>query len=262
MAKYSRFIALGDSMTEGMCDDLVNGQYRGWADRVADVLADDNPGFTYFNLAIRGKLLPQVIAGQLPTAIKYIEGSSTLLSFNAGANDVLRPNYNPEKTLAEYRDAIAQLSKTGATLLLFTAIEQVDGKGKVAEMWKQRFGEFNENVRVMAKQYGAILAEAKRAPFLGDKRFLHTDRLHLNSEGHRRFAQGVLEVLQLPHDESWVIPLPPAAKKPFLTEKFENAKWIYSFVLPWIWRRLRGKSSGDGRSAKHFEPVTWPPVRN
>ena len=262
MAKYSRFSALGDSLSEGMCDEIVNEQYRGWADRVADELARDNPGFTYLNLAIRGKLLPQVIADQLPIALGYIDGPTTLLSFNAGANDVLRPKYNAEKTLAEYRNAVEELSKTGATLLLFTAIEQVDGKGKVADMWAKRFGEFNENVRKTAAKHGAILAEAKRAPFLGDKRFLHSDRLHLNAEGHRRFAQGVLEVLELPHDTSWNLPLPKAPKQPFMAEKRENAKWIYSFLLPWIWRRIRGKSSGDGRSAKHSAPVPWPPRTN
>ena len=54
--RYTRFIALGDSMTEGMSDELINGRYRGWADRVADVLAKADPNFTYVNLAIRGKL--------------------------------------------------------------------------------------------------------------------------------------------------------------------------------------------------------------
>ncbi|HCP71812.1 MAG TPA: lysophospholipase, partial [Actinobacteria bacterium] len=33
--------------------------------------------------------------------------------------------------------------------------------------------------------------------------------------------------------------------------------WVLVFVLPWIWRRLRGKSSGDGRSAKYTEPTRW-----
>ncbi len=259
MAKYTRFITLGDSMTEGMCDDIVDGHYRGWADRVADVLAENNPGFTYFNLAIRGKLLHQVIADQIPIAKRYIEGKQTLLSFNAGANDVLRPNYKPEKAMAEYRAAVEELSQTGATLLLFTAIESVDGTGKAADLWRERFGAFNENVRAVAVEHGAILAEAKRAPFLADKRFLDQDRLHLNQEGHRRFAQGVQEVLDLPYDKSWDIPLPPAMKKDPVVEKAENAKWIITFVLPWIWRRLRGKSSGDGRSAKHFAPVSWPP---
>lgn len=258
MSKYTRFITLGDSMTEGMCDDIVDGQYRGWADRVADVLARNNHGFSYFNLAIRGKLLHQVINDQIPIAKRYIDGPQTLVSFNAGANDVLRPNYKPAKAMAEYRAAVKELSSTGATLLLFTAIETVDGSGKAADLWRERFGEFNTNVREVAAEYGAILAEAKRAPFLSDKRFLHTDRLHLNAEGHRRFAQGVQQVLGLDFDKSWDIPLPPAAAKNALLENLRNAKWIITFVIPWLWRRLRGKSSGDGRSAKHFAPVPWP----
>lgn len=50
---YNRFIALGDSMTEGMQDEKIKGNYRGWADRVADVMASNYENFTYANLAIR-----------------------------------------------------------------------------------------------------------------------------------------------------------------------------------------------------------------
>ena len=28
--EYNRFIALGDSMTEGMSDEVIGGKYRGW----------------------------------------------------------------------------------------------------------------------------------------------------------------------------------------------------------------------------------------
>ena len=54
---YQRFIALGDSFTEGMTDEIIDGNFRGWADRVADVLTTQSPDFTYVNLAIRGKAL-------------------------------------------------------------------------------------------------------------------------------------------------------------------------------------------------------------
>ena len=67
-------------MTEGMKDELIDGQYRGWADRVADGLARNNPEFTYLNLAIRGKLLKQVVEDQIPQALKYIEGKQTIVS--------------------------------------------------------------------------------------------------------------------------------------------------------------------------------------
>ena len=69
MATYTRFIALGDSFTEGMQDEKINDQYRGWADRVAEALATQVPGFTYLNLAVRGKLVGQVIDDQIPVVI-------------------------------------------------------------------------------------------------------------------------------------------------------------------------------------------------
>jgi lysophospholipase L1-like esterase len=93
--KYNRFVAIGDSFTEGMCDEKRYGQYRGWADRVADVMAQAQPGFQYANLSVRGKLLKQVIDEQLDAAIAQVVDKTTLVSFHAGANDVIRPKYTP-----------------------------------------------------------------------------------------------------------------------------------------------------------------------
>ena len=62
--KYKRLIVCGDSYSEGMSDEIINGQYRGWADRIADVMARADSDFTYVNLSVRGKLLKQVIDDQ------------------------------------------------------------------------------------------------------------------------------------------------------------------------------------------------------
>jgi len=196
------------------------------------------------NLAIRGKLLKQVVEDQIPTAIKYIEGKQTLVSFHAGANDVLRPNYRPEVSLPQYELGIKQLTDAGATVIVFTVVDKVEGKGKTAALWHQRFSAFNDNVRKVAAKYPVILFEAKNAEFLNDRRFLAFDRLHMNSEGHRRLANAVLEGLGFDFDPNWKVP--------------GNISWVAIFLLPWIWRRIRGKSSGDGRIAKYSEPVKWP----
>jgi lysophospholipase L1-like esterase len=256
--QYTQFIALGDSMTEGMNDQIVDGKYRGWADRVADVLAKDNPDFTYMNLAVRGKLLKQVVEDQIPVAVKFVEGPQTLISFHAGANDVLRPNYKPEISLPEYEKGVKQLTDTGATVIIFTVVDKVEGKGKTAKLWHQRFSAFNENIRTVASKYPTILFEGKKAEFLNTKAFLSFDRLHMNAEGHKRLANAVLEGLGLSFDPNWK--LLPVLEKPQskLKKKLNNLAWIFVFVIPWIWRRLRGKSSGDGRSGKYTEPTRWP----
>ena len=257
MTVFTRFIALGDSMTEGMCDEIVDGKYRGWADRVADALSKENPNFTYVNLAIRGKLLHQVIDDQIPDAAKYVIGPETLVSFHAGANDVLRPNYQAEIAFAKYEKGISDLTKTGATVIVFTVIDRVEGNGKTAQLWHERFSAFNVNVRQVANKYGAIIIESDNAKWMADLRFLARDRLHLNSDGHWRLSQAVLENLGKEFDPKWKIPLAPAIKKSKLRKNLENIIWIIIFVLPWIWRRIRGKSSGDGRSAKYQTPIAW-----
>lgn len=256
--RYTRFIACGDSFTEGMSDEIVDGQYRGWADRIADVMAHQSAEFTYANFAIRGKLIHQVAADQVPVALAYVTGPQTLFSFHAGANDVLRPNYKPETALPLYAQTVRKIADSGATVLLFTVLERTDREGKTADLWAARFGEFNKNVRAVAEEVGAIVADANEEGLLSDRRFLADDRLHLNEIGHDRVAQGILEKLGLPYAMSWREPLPRLEKLSQPKRYKSNLKWLLTFFIPWIWRRLRGRSSGDGRSGKHSFPVSWP----
>jgi polyphosphate kinase len=93
--------------------------------------------------------------------------------------------------------------------------------------------------------------------FSSDRRFLAKDRLHLNSLGHDRCAQAVLEKLGYSFDPNWRTPLPPALRSSFFARSIEWQRWFITFLIPWIWRRVRGISSGDGRSAKHYWPVHW-----
>ena len=253
---------MGDSFTEGMTDEMIDGKYRGWADRTADSLAKEFSDFTYMNLAVRGKLLHQVIEDQIPLVQKYVTGKDTLVSFHAGANDVIRPKYRAEITLPAYakavRDLAAELNKNGARLMLFTVQESAASNTRTGVIWNERFKEFNKQVRELAKETNAILNEANDGRYPNDIRFLAFDRLHLNPEGHHRVAQGVLENMGLPFDAGYKIPLPPAKKENPIKKKIVNAIWIITFVLPWIYRRLRGISSGDGRIAKYPSLVSWP----
>lgn len=163
---YNRFIALGDSMTEGMSDQIIDGNYRGWADRVADVMSDNYQGFTYANLAVRGKLVGQVLSEQIPIAKKYIEGKSTIVSYHAGANDVIRIKYDPDKTIALYNQGVEELVSKNPTLMLFCVLEDSGQKSKRAEIWKSRFEVFNDNVRKKAAEVDAILFDPNGRDFL------------------------------------------------------------------------------------------------
>lgn len=241
-----------------MSDEKRYGNYRGWADRVADVMAKAHPDFTYANLAIRGKLVQQVIDEQITPALDQVTGPETLISFHAGANDVIRPGYKADVVLQQYADAVRRLAASGATILVFTVLERTGNTGRSAKMWEERFGAFNKNVRAVAEEVGAIVADANEEPAFSDRRFLAFDRLHLNAMGHDRVAQAVLEILELPFDAGWREPLPPAKPEPKIMRALVTTIWFITFALPWMWRRARGKSSGDGRSCKYPIAIRWP----
>jgi len=243
-----------------MTDEVIDGQYRGWADRVADEMAKQVKEFSYANLAIRGKLVGQVVDDQVPIALKFVTGKETLITFHAGANDALRPGYDASVTISKYQSAVRKLAASGATVLLFTVLEDTGNKGKGSEAWKKRFSEYNKAIREIGKEVGAIISDANDLDFFKDNRFLAFDRLHLNQEGHWRVAQGVLEVIGYPFDSAWRIPLPPAKPTPWIKQRITGVLWFFVFVLPWILRRIQGKSSGDGRSAKYPQPISWPRV--
>lgn len=100
------YVAVGDSFTEGVGDPGPDGAFVGWADRLAVLLADRRPegDFGYTNLAVRGKLLDQIMEDQLPRALRL---APDLVSFSAGGNDILRPGTDPDEVAERFERAIA-----------------------------------------------------------------------------------------------------------------------------------------------------------
>ena len=155
VAGIHSFVALGDSFTEGLNDELgPGGRHRGWADRVADALALRDGGLRYANLAVRGRLLEQVVADQVPVALAL---APDLVSFHAGPNDVLRPRVDLASLLARYDAAVERLAAGSRQLLLFTVIERAGGSGRTADRLAARFARFNAGVRDSAARHGALV---------------------------------------------------------------------------------------------------------
>jgi lysophospholipase L1-like esterase len=255
--RFGTFLALGDSFTEGLWDRHPDGSLRGWADRVAEgiSLAQSPNPLHYANLAVRGKLLPQV-ESQVALATGLL-GTGDLVTFHAGANDALRPGFDIGNFEVMYSDALSSLSDTGATVVVFTVIERAGGSGKTAQRLADRFSAFNEVVRRVADKYGALVVPASEVAALQDRRFWHADRLHLNAQGHERVAAAVLEILGFQGEYQWRSPLPRITPRPKVHDFLVDLHWFARYALPWIWRRVRGISSGDGRVSKHDHPRLW-----
>ncbi|NVM96310.1 GDSL-type esterase/lipase family protein [Arthrobacter wenxiniae] len=249
-----RYVALGDSFTEGLGDTApgLPNQVRGWADRTAEQLAmaHAEESFGYANLAIRGKMMKQILSGQVDAAVAM---NPTLVTIYAGINDILRPKVDIDAMLAAYSLGLAKLTDTGARVLVFTGFDA--SSSKVFAGIRGRTAVYNELLREAAEVRGAEIVDYWRFREYNDWRLWGVDRMHMSTPGHINMANRVLERL----GETVRIPVPELPPVPVRTTAEtlkDNAAWTKEYVGPWIGRRLRGVSSGDKLSAR------WPVLRS
>lgn len=245
MARWASYLAMGDSFTEGIGDPEPSGHYRGWADRFAEHLAAARPDVRYANLAVRGKLLSQIVEEQLPVAV---EARPELVSLAGGGNDLLRPGADPGPLMVLFDHALGRLRGAGTEVVLFGAANP--GDRPVLRRLDGRLRRFNEELRTVADRHGCLLIDLWSLPALADVRAWSTDRLHLSAEGHRRVALYVCAQLGVDADGDWSEAWPPARPLPWWNRRYDDARWARNHLAPWVARRLRGRSSGDGVVAK------------
>jgi lysophospholipase L1-like esterase len=244
---YLRYVALGDSQTEGLNDgDELTG-YRGWADRLAEALSRLNPELLYANLAVRGRLAGQVRAEQLEPALALRPDLATVV---AGMNDLIRPRFDAAEVSAHLEAMFAALTEAGAHVATLT-FPNIGKIIPIARPLLPRVLELNARIRAAAARHGVTVMEPFPHPVTTDPRIWSSDRLHANGLGHTLIAAAMAHALRLPgSDDTWTRPLPPLPPHPLWRVSYAEARWLASFLGPWIWRRVRRRSSGDGRVAK------------
>ena len=256
------FVALGDSFTEGVGDPYPAEEtgprvgYRGWADRFAEHLSAHVPGLRYANLAVRCKLMRQIVTDQLPRAAELAPDLATL---SAGGNDLLRPGADPDQLARILERAVHRLQASGARVVLFTGVNFSSG------FMRLRIGTFARyylNIRAIADRNGCHLVDQWSMATLTDPRAWDADRLHMSPEGHRRLALKVCQTLGVPAEGSGDDAWPPAPALDRRAARRADAQWAREHLVPWVGRRLTGRSSGDGATAKRpvLEPIVPPPA--
>lgn len=265
-------MAIGDSQTEGVGDHPhPDGTDRGWADRFAEGLTAASPGLLYANLAIRGRRIRQIHDEQLGPALAL---EPDLASVMAGANDLIRPGLDLDLTLELMDDMQSRFRAAGATVLTNT-YPVAPGSGPFGHRVSDRFRAYNEGLREIAERHDALLIDLETIPSTTDPRLWSHDRLHLNPAGHERLALAALALVEgAAHGRTrlaldsfpagkvpgWARDLPPPEALPRTTEIRRDMGWVFRYLLPWVGRRLTGRSSGDGRLPKrpHLAPVRVP----
>ncbi|MCX4668919.1 SGNH/GDSL hydrolase family protein [Streptomyces sp. NBC_01381] len=243
-AKYTSLVAVGDSFTEGMSDRLPDGSYRGWADLLAARMAAASPGFRYANLAVRGKLIGQIVDEQVDVAAAMRPDVITLVG---GLNDTLRPKCDMVRVRDLLGQAVERLAPACEQLVLMRSPGR---NGPVMERFRPRMEELFAYVDELAAKHGAVVVDLYGAAALGDQRLWDVDRLHLTAEGHRRVAEAVWQTLGHTPEDDWQSALPATAPPNWTARRVADARFARQHLAPWIARRLTGRSSGDGMPPK------------
>jgi lysophospholipase L1-like esterase len=249
---WSRYVAVGDSFTEGMSDldPARPDSYIGWADRLAAHLAQEasraGAGFGYANLAVRGRLLGDIAGRQVDAALAL---EPDLVSIVGGGNDILRPRADIDALAARLEDAVARIRATGADVLMATPVDPREAP--LVKVTRGRAATYVAHIWSIARRHDAYVIDQWGMHALRDWRLWSSDRIHMTAEGHRRVALNAFTTLGFAHhDRDWATPLPPAPPIGRARAARENARWAREYVAPWVQRRLRGQSSGDALEAK------------
>jgi len=255
---FNRFVALGDSTTEGL-DDPYPGHplgeevFRGWADRLADRLAIDNPHLEYANLAIRGRLSAQIREEQLEPALAM---EPDIASVVGGVNDVLRPKFDID-VVSGHLESMCSAFREKATTVLVMTLPDLSSSMRVARIFSERLTAYNQSIRDVAQQTGATLVDMAEELSEYDPRGWSPDRLHANDVGHQYLMWGAAHALGLPDARAQLDALhsdtPEVAAQPRHRALAAESAWVWMHLRPWIVRRIKGTSSGDGISAKRPE---------
>src|SRR5690606_30564705 len=247
---WHRYVAIGDSFTEGIGDPepRVPGGHRGWADRVAEVLDAQSEDFAYANLAIRGRLLQQILDEQVEPALEL---RPDLITISAGGNDIIRPGTDPDEVSDRLEVGIERLRSSGATVVLFNGPDV--GTTPVLGRIRGKVAIFNENLHAIALRHDLVIADMWALHELKDPQMWAPDRLHFSPLGHHTIARMVLDSLGVDHDLDPVKPEPLPAVS-WRQAKIHDLVWAKEYLVPWVIRRIRHRSSGDGVTPKRPEP--------
>ena len=249
----TRYVAIGDSFTEGVGDDLPDGAVRGWADLVAAGLAAaEGETIQYANLAIRGRLLEPIVTEQLDAALA-LSPRPTVLTLNGGGNDMMRGN-DMQRLAVMTEKAVQRVLEAGVRMVLLSGADPGD-RLPFGKVMRRRGEALTAAVQDLPQRYDITFVDCFRDVELRRAVYWSPDRLHLNASGHQRVASLVLKAMgHVP--AAHMIDPGPAESRRVLAE----ARYYREHVLPWLNRRVRGQSSGDNRTGKFTDWVDINPA--
>jgi lysophospholipase L1-like esterase len=253
--RFTRYVALGDSSTEGIDDPDGQGGYRGWSERLAERIASGGHGLMYANLAIRGLRTREVLERQLAPALAM---RPDLASVFCGTNDVTHRRFDPGQLAADIEHMQRRLREQGATVISFT-LPDLTPVMPLARWIAPRVRALNQSLARASASSGALLVDFAAYPVATDPRLWSEDRIHANAAGHARIADALAHALGLHDDDRWKRPLPPPPPRGLAASWAAEAGWWARHLAPWVLQGLAGRRAADGRCPKRPELTPFVP---
>ncbi|MHB1171541.1 MAG: SGNH/GDSL hydrolase family protein [Lacisediminihabitans sp.] len=255
-ARWTRYVAVGDSITEGLCDPVIGrGEpWFGWADRLAMIL-DGNArlgggSIDFANLGVRGRRVRDVVDEQIPAALEL---GADLVSVMIGGNDLMTPKADPDALATQIETGIALLRKNKIDVLLATCFDPQFAF--FLKPLRGRAAVFNANLWSIARTHETFTLDLWGIREFQNRSMWSEDRVHLTTAGHRLLASRAAHALGIAYFE---LPSGPGEREPApvsAAPSLSTLGWVRQHALPWVGRRLRRVSSGDGVSAKLPSPM-------
>ncbi|MEU5002507.1 SGNH/GDSL hydrolase family protein [Streptomyces sp. NPDC021622] len=229
-----RFVAMGDSLTEGIGDPVAEG-WRGWAALLAAGLTGDEAGVEFHNLAVSGAQTSDVLHRQLPAALGL---RPAVVSVVVGVNDTLRCTFDIHAVAARLDQIYASCTQQGA--LLLTACLPDPGAmlglpGALARPLARRQRGVNAVVHALSERYGAVHLHAAEGDWVADRGLWSADRLHPGERGHRLLAARFHALLAARGTAAGS----PPSREPQLPQPTRSASiwWLATAGTGWVARR-------------------------
>ncbi|MEN9751212.1 MAG: hypothetical protein RLZZ600_259 [Actinomycetota bacterium] len=244
---YRSYVAMGDSLTEGLGDtgfeqDRMN---KGWADRLAALLAREaafaGHSFDYANLALRGSNSLHILTAQLELALEL---KADLVTIMTGANDLSWFPWRKKAIDHMLRGALVRLYDVGSHVVLLNTVRPAHTT--LAKLMIRRSRAMSNIIARIAGEFGTPVVDVHSMREFESLDFWASDLVHFSSNGHSRVTNEVAAVLSIDcRDET---PHTPGRNRLGL---FTFLNWLVRDVIPFWGRKLRGVTSGFGRSPKH-----------
>lgn len=183
-APWRRLATLGDSIVEGLAEELDGYGPVNWCGRLADALRRQQPELEHLNLGRRDLVAAEIREQQLDEALGWRPDLALVLG---GGNDLLVPEFDPRPVVAELEAMTVALKDTGATVVsctMFDITNALDMPPEFGAELESRLHSLFDAIRAMSRRQGTILMDFAAEPVCADPGLYAKDFKHANARGH------------------------------------------------------------------------------